>query len=147
MIINSMKLEKRGRKGQSLVESVVTLGVVILLVTGLVVGTTSSLKYAQSSRTRSVVTQYASEGLELARKERDSGWGAFARAGIFCVGSSGAIPTEPCEVLENKYSRVLTYTLDNDVDPQIVTVVSSVTWIEGDGEKMISLQTTLTNWK
>ncbi|MFZ2024958.1 MAG: hypothetical protein WAV51_01570 [Microgenomates group bacterium] len=142
-----MKLEKRGRKGQSLVESVVTLGVVILLVTGLVVGTTSSLKYAQSSRTRSVVTQYASEGLELARKERDSGWGAFARAGIFCVGSSGAIPTEPCEVLENKYSRVLTYTLDNDVDPQIVTVVSSVTWIEGDGEKMISLQTTLTNWK
>lgn len=147
MITNTMKRKKRIKKGQSLVESVVTLGVVILLVTGLVVGTTSALKYAQSSRTRNAATQYASEGLELARRERDNGWGVFARAGTFCVGSSGAIPTEPCDMLENTYSRTLTYTLDNADDPQTVVVISSVSWVEGAENKMISLQTTLTNWK
>ncbi len=138
---------KRVKKGQSLVESVVTLGVVILLVTGLVVGTTSALKYAQSSRARSIATQYAAEGLELARRERDSGWGAFARAGTFCVGSSGTISSEPCDALDAVYSRTLTYTLDNADDPQMVTVVSSVTWVEGAENKILSLQTTLTNWK
>jgi len=134
-------------RGQSLVESVVTLGVVILLVTGLVVGTTSSLKYAQSSRARSAATQYASEGLELARKERDAGWVAFARDGSFCVGAAGLIPTEPCTLIDGKYTRMLTYTSDNVLDPQSVVVISAVSWIEGGETKTITVQTTLTNWK
>ncbi len=138
---------KQHVRGQSLVESVVTLGVVILLVTGLVVGTTSSLKYAQSSKSRSVATQYAAEGLELARKERDAGWVAFARDGNFCVGATGEIPTEPCTLIDGKYTRTLTYTCDNVLDPQSVIVVSTVTWIEGGTTKTIVVQTTLTNWK
>lgn len=145
MIINALHMKKRMRKGQSLVESVVTLGVVMLLVTGLVVGTTASLKYAQSSRARSSATQYASEGLELARKERDAGWSAFARSGVFCVGPSGAIPTDPCEMLANQFTRMLTYTYD--AIAQSVVVESAVTWIEGDARKDITLQTTLMNWK
>jgi len=132
-------------RGQSLVESVVTLGVVILLVTGLVIGTTASLKYAQSSRSRSTATQYASEGLELARKERDRGWTAFARSGTFCVGTSGNIPTEPCDVIDNTYSRSLEYTY-NDTTKSVI-VVSKVSWIEGNETRIISLQTTFTNWK
>lgn len=131
--------------GQSLVESVVTLGVVILLVTGLVVGTTSALKYAQSSRARSTATQYAAEGLELARKERDSGWSSFARNGSFCVDTSGVIPSDPCVALENKYSRTVTYIYDDIAESVIVTSV--VSWAEGEETKEISLQTTLTNWK
>lgn len=134
-------------KGQSLVESVVTLGVVILLVTGLVVGTTSSLKYAQNSKARSVATQYAAEGLELARKERDAGWISFARDGSFCVGAAGEIPTDPCVPIDGKYTRMLTYTCDNVLDPQSVVVASTVTWIEGGATKTIVVQTTLTNWK
>lgn len=136
---------KRIVSGQSLVESVVTLGVVILLVTGLVVGTTSALKYAQSSRARSTATQYASEGLELARKERDSGWSSFARNGSFCVDATGIISSDPCEALEDKYSRTVTYIYNEIVQSVIVTSV--VSWAEGDGTKEISLQTTFTNWK
>lgn len=131
--------------GQSLVESVVTLGVVILLVTGLVVGTTSALKYAQSSRARSTATQYASEGLELARRERDSSWSTFARSGSFCVDATGGIPSDPCALLENKYSRTVSYDY-NDI-AESVTVTSVVSWSEGAEIKEISLQTTLTNWK
>ena len=144
MIIKHM-FQKKTFKGQSLVESVVTLGVVVLLVTGLIVGTTSSLKYAQSSRSRNVATQYASEGLELARKERDNGWIAFARSGIFCVGPNGTIPTEPCVLLDGQYTRTLTYTYDAVAGA--VVVQAEVAWIEGGTKKTITLQTTLTNWK
>lgn len=131
--------------GQSLVESVVTLGVVVLLVTGLIVGTTSSLRFAENSRTRTYATQYAQEGLELARKERDAGWAAFARNGEFCVGQSGLIPTDPCEMINNRYTRTLTYTYS--ALNQSVIVSSKVSWIESGVDKNITLQTTLTNWK
>ena len=140
-----MNAHKRIVSGQSLVESVVTLGVVILLVTGLVVGTTSALKYAQSSRARSTATHYASEGLELARRDRDSGWSSFARSGTFCVDATGNIPSESCVALENKYSRTVTYMYDETAQSVIVTSV--VSWAEGDEVKEIALQTTLTNWK
>ena len=140
-----MHRQKRIVSGQSLVESVVTLGVVILLVTGLVVGTTSALKYAQSSRARSTATQYASEGLEFARRERDRGWSSFARDGSFCVDATGSIPSDPCALLENKYSRTVTYVYDEVVDS--VTITSTVSWAEGAEIKEIPLQTTLTNWK
>lgn len=137
--------KKQIPSGQSLVESVVTLGVVVLLVTGLVIGTTSALKYAQSSRARSTATQYAAEGLELARHERDAGWSAFARSGVFCVGPTGVIPTEPCAVLDSQYTRTLTYTYD--AITTTVVVESEVSWIEGGEKKVITLQTTFTNWK
>ncbi len=140
-----MYRQKRIIAGQSLVESVVTLGVVILLVTGLVVGTTSALKYAQSSRARSTATQYASEGLEFARRERDRSWTSFARNGNFCVDATGSIPSDPCALLDNKYSREITY--DYDETSESVVITSVVSWAEGAEIKEISLQTTLTNWK
>lgn len=140
-----MKQYTRYYAGQSLIESVVTLGVVILLVAGLIVGTTASLRYAENSRARTVATQYAQEGLELARTERDKGWAAFARNGSFCVGSSGAIPTSPCTKLDVRFSRTLIYAYD--VANQQVIVQSVVSWVEGGTEKNITLQTTLTNWK
>ena len=59
-------------RGASLIESVVTLGVVILLITGLVVSMTSSLQSAQASKSRSLAVQYAQEALEIVRQERDS---------------------------------------------------------------------------
>ncbi|MFH0749860.1 MAG: hypothetical protein V1917_03025 [Candidatus Gottesmanbacteria bacterium] len=136
---------KQQYHGQSLVESVVTLGVVVLLVTGLIVGTTSSLRYAENSRSRSRATQYAQEGIELARKERDAGWIAFARTGMFCVDRSGAIPSDPCELIDNRFTRELRY--EYDVGNMNVNVQSSVSWIEGGATKNITLQTTLTDWK
>lgn len=135
--------------GQSLVESVITLGVVILLVTGLVIGTTSALSYAQDSRTRSVATQYASEGLEIARRERDAGWTAFARSGTFCVDASAAIPSDPCQLIAGRFTRTLTYVPDTTTtEVHQVVVTSVVSWIDRDAEtKSLSLQTTFTNWK
>lgn len=135
--------------GQSLVESVITLGVVILLVTGLVIGTTSALSYAQDSRMRSLATQYAAEGLEIARRERDAGWTAFARSGSFCVDETALIPSEPCQLIGGRFTRMLTYTPDTSTtEVHQVIVTSVVYWVDRNAEtKSISLQTTFTDWK
>ena len=138
-----MNKQKYNYSGQSLVESVVTLGVVLLLVTGIVVGTTSSLRYAENSKARSTATQYAQEGLELARNERDAGWSAFAHSGTFCTVPLGSPP--PCSPMDSRFTRTLIYTYD--ALKKQVAVQSVVSWIEGGVTKTTTLQTTLTDWK
>jgi len=69
------------QQGQSLVEMIVVIGVVVLLTTGIVVGTTTSLSRSETSETRSQALSYAQEGIELARGLRDAGWNTFTALG------------------------------------------------------------------
>jgi Tfp pilus assembly protein PilV len=86
-----MHMLKKTNCGQSLVEVVVAFGVVILMVTGLIIGTTYSLKANQNSRARSIATKLVQQGLEFARKDRESSWYAFkdltSTSATFCVGN------------------------------------------------------------
>jgi Tfp pilus assembly protein PilV len=140
-------------RGQSLVEAVVTLGVVVLLVTGLIVGTTSSLRYAENSRTRNLATQYAQEGLELARQKRDDGWSTFIKlSGMRCVkiddqGVTVIADIGTCPETDGRFTRTISFTPDSQVEKEItqMIVVSSVSW--SASAIPIALQTTLTNWK
>jgi len=135
-------------RGASLIESVVTLGVVILLITGLVVSMTSSLQSAQASKSRSLAVQYAQEALEIVRQERDSNWNTFASRDVsgthtdYCMSSSGQLSTPP----ELSCSRIVTFT-KNIIDPGQMDVVVMVSWTEGSEIKNVFLKTTYTQWK
>lgn len=142
-------------RGISLIESVVTLGVVILLITGLVVGMTSSLQNAQASKARALAIQYAQEALEIVRQERDSNWATFASrdmTGIrtdYCMGSSGQLSTASggsCPPFTGTFSRMVTFT-KNLIDPGQMDVAVSVSWIEGSTTKNVALKTKYTDWK
>ena len=61
-------------RGQSLAEVTIAVSVVILIITGLIVGTTASLKTSQFNRSRSIAVKYAQEAMERARKLPDAGW-------------------------------------------------------------------------
>lgn len=130
-------------RGVSLIESVVTLGVVMLLITGLVVGMTSSLQNAQASKARTVAVQYAQDALEIVRQQRDNNWTTFAQKGTsggteYCMGDDGVLTsTGSC-------SRKVTFTL---IDSKQMDVAVSVSWTEGSGTKNVSLKTTYTKWK
>ena len=130
-------------RGVSLIETVVTLGVVVLLIMGLVVGMTSSLKNAQASKDRSLAVQSAQQALEIVRQQRDSNWTTFVQKGTtggteYCMGDDGVLTsTGSC-------SRKVTFTL---IDSGQMNVAVSVSWIEGSVTKNVSLQTTYTNWK
>lgn len=144
-------------RGVSLIETVVTIGVVILLITGLVVGMTSSLQNAQASKARSLAVQYTEEALELVRQERDLDWATFASRDTsstgsgtdYCMGSSGQLSFPSggsCPPFIGSFSRLATYT-KNAVDPGQVDVVVTVSWPEGSGTKNITIKTTYTLWK
>ena len=84
-------------RGISLIEAVVTLGVVMLLISGLVVGMTSSLQNAQASKARGVAVQSAQAALEIIREERDSNWTTFASRDVtgtctnYCMDGTGQL--------------------------------------------------------
>lgn len=130
-------------RGVSLIESVVTLGVVMLLITGLVVGTTSSLQNSQRSKARELAVQSAQEALEIMRRERDFNWDTFAQKGTiagveYCMGEDGVLGSS------GSCTRKITCTL---IDPEQMDITVSVYWIEGSSTKNVSLKTTLTKWK
>lgn len=142
-IVRSKKLFVRG---QSLVEIVVIVGVVVLLVTGLIVASTSTLRSGQQSKSRSQATNLAREALEHARAERDTDWVQFsARSGAYCFSESYSWSQEiECPMtIQNQFSRTVTF--DGTATGVNVTVI--VEWWESLVKRNVTLQTTFTDWK
>lgn len=134
--------------GQSLVEAVVVIGVVVVLVTGIVVGTTASLRNTNEGKTRSLALKYSQEGIEYARNLRNIGWTGFAeKSGAYCLDKTSvltAATSGECPVnVDSVYKRSLTFTW---VDP-VMTVVSQVSWDNGRGVHKSELTTNFTKWR
>ncbi len=159
MRVQYMKKNSRDQRGQSLVEMLVVVGIVVLLVTGIVSGTTLSLSSTHTTQQRSTAVKYAQDGIELARSLRDDGWTNFAALGTtessYCVGSevppvfslaSGTCGTN----IGGTYARTITLHLipasGTNVEKMSVTVV--VSW--GDTSQTnnaVTLVTYLTEWR
>lgn len=138
------------QKGQTLVEAVVVIGVVVLLVTGLVAGTTAALRSAQSGRTRTQAVSLAQEGIEIVRGVRDNNWTTFqAYTGSYCLGSnhvltpSGGTCTPNITTAQGVLARSVSFDWQ---DPKMVVTVT-VSYTEGEGSKDVTLVTYFTQWK
>jgi type II secretory pathway pseudopilin PulG len=160
-----MKDMYRSTIGQSLVEMVVVIAVVILLATGIISGTSATLARTQSNQLRSTALQYAQEGTERARALRDAGWNTFAPMGStrdvppissptrYCVGDDGIFQPSPIACTPNihgKYIRTVTLALINPSDPVNMYMAVDVVVSWGDTSKpnnSVELKTDLTAWK
>lgn len=136
------------QSGQTLAEVVVAIGVIVLLVTGLIVGTSVTLKASQYSKARSQAVQYAQEGVELARSLRDSSWTSFfALAGTSqCLDKNGVRTpmSGNCPVnIDNIYTRQVTF-MWSDPRMKLDVVVS---WIDGNKTYTVPISTYLTQWR
>ena len=147
------------KQGQSLVEAVVTIGVVLLLVSGLVVATTSTLRFNTQTKARTQALSYAKEGLEIIRMLRDNGWSSIPVANdSYCLTKGqttldlSSLP--PCEKsIDAMFSRTISFSNESDIGKSCqsssqcrkVTVV--VAWNESQGERSVTLSTYLTNWR
>jgi Tfp pilus assembly protein PilV len=142
-------LQTTSECGQSLVEMIVVIGMVVLLTTGIIAGTTASLSRTETSRVRSVALSHAQAGIELTRAMRDNGWAAFAAKGsrptTYCVGDFTTVA--PCPVnIDSKFTRSVTLELTTIGSPPTSTmkVTSQVVW---DPSNAVQLTTYLTQWK
>ncbi len=137
-------------EGQTLIEVVIAVGVVILLVTGLIVGSTSSLKGGQFSTNSSKALKYAQELLEITRTLRDNSWSTFAsRSGLWCLDESGVwtqAQAGVCPVnVGGIFTRGATFTWDGANNRMKVDVI--VSWIDGSGTHNSGLVTYFTQWQ
>lgn len=139
-------------QGQTLLELIISIGVVVFVMLGLVVAVTSSLRFGQSSRSRSRAVKYAQEAVEITRQLRDvNTWDTFfaytgASTKTWCLNKDGAwyVDGSPsCDILDGIFSRLVTLTWQ---DP-IVHVQVNVSWQEGDHVSHSTLETYLTEWK
>ncbi|OGC38001.1 hypothetical protein A2155_01905 [candidate division WWE3 bacterium RBG_16_52_45] len=135
----------RARKGQSLVEAVVAIGIALIVVTGLVVLAVGAVRSATLSRNRSVAVQYAQEGLEALRSVRDRDFTDLPDSGtnkLFWDGSQwNAISGSEAIDL---YSRSFTSSL---ISPGKIKIVMTVGWADSAGSHTLDLTTYLTDWQ
>lgn len=139
------------QSGQTLAEVVVAIGVVVLLVTGLIIGTSVSLKASQYSKARSQAVQYAQEAVELVRNLRDGGWTTFSAYGdvipiSWCLDKLGVWTqmSGACIAnIDNFYTRQVTFSW---IDPRMkIDVV--VTWTDGNKTYTVPITTYVTQWR
>jgi len=152
----------RPRRGQSLVEAVVAVAVVLLLVTGLIVATTSSVKFSTLSSYRTQATQIAKEVMEAVRDLRDSSWTDFITKSIsgvettYCLSGSyewTILPDgEECAGdTGDFYIRTVKFDLETPdagkPDQKRMKVTVTIGWAEGTSKKSATLVTYFTNWR
>jgi len=139
---------KKSTRGQTLAEVVVAIGIVVLLMTGLVVGTSVTLKASQYGKARSQAVQYAQEAMEMVRNIRDSGWSnIFIYSGTTqCLNKAGqwSVKFGSCGYnIDSFYAREVTFSW---IDPKMkVDVV--VSWTDGNKTYTVPITTYFTQWK
>lgn len=142
-------MKRYHQHGQSLVEVVVAVGVVILLVTGIVVATTTSLRSGQRGKDKSFAIKYAQEGIEITRDLRSRGWTDFqSRDGLWCLAKDGTWTKAggSCDTnIDNQYIRGVTFSWDND--KRRMDVVADVSWSDGATAREVKLETFFTQWQ
>lgn len=133
------------RKGQSLVEAIVAIGITVLVITGLVVLAIGAVRSATISRNRSVAVQYAQEGMEALRSVRDRSFSELPTSGTNRIVWTGAdwgvlAGTETIGF----YTRSFT---SEQTAPGKLKILLSVAWTDSAGGHTVDLTTYLTDWQ
>ncbi len=127
----------KSQKGQTLIEVLAGLGLILIVVTALIGMGVVALKASTSARNRTVAAKLANEGMEMARSVRDqSGFAALA-----------SIPAQGIDVDgdgDNDFTRATIVSLESPGKKKIVVTVS---WPESSGTKTTSVSSYLTDWR
>lgn len=143
--------KSKSNLGQSLIEVLAALAVILLVIVALIRATTISMKSSDYSKTQVLATSYAQEAIEWVRAERDRDWDELANKATdtgskFCLNDlswSGGT----CEYdLGDRFKREVTLTNvggeGNRIEVQVIT-----SWQDASGEHVSRLTTYLSNWR
>lgn len=74
--------------GQTLIEVLVALGTAVIVISAIVVSVISSLNNLNFGKNQNLATQYAQEGMEIMRRQRNTTTTFNTLSGEYCMGSS-----------------------------------------------------------
>lgn len=144
-----LKARLRKSEGQSLIEMLLMISLVVVLVTSIVVGSTVSLKNQQISSTKDQALRYAQQGIEIVRSLRNTDWTSFQLySGSWCIDNDDVLTAlvDACSpLLDEKYQRVATFTWDAINERMNVEVL--VSWNIGSKAYSTMLESYFTDWK
>ncbi len=126
--------QKSKVSGQSLIEVLAALGVVVLVILALIIATTLSIRNATFAKNQSMATNYAQEGMELLRSCRDQDPESF-------WSQSCSLPS----LEETFFERVVVW--NELVEDEKMEVTVTVTWKDVRGTHKSELSTYLTKWQ
>lgn len=141
-----MRLSPPVRKGQSLVEAIVAIGITVLVITGLVVLAVGAVRSATVSRNRALAVQYAQEGMEALRSIRDRSFAELPVGGtnrLVWTGSEWST-LAGTESLETLFTRSFT---SESVSSGKLKIALTVAWADSAGSHTVDLTTYLTDWQ
>ena len=139
-------MKKKREAGQSLIEVMVAILVIVLVVLGLVSVTTVAMRNASFSRNQTLATKYAQEGIERVRIYRgEVDWSDFTNA---CdSGIAGLVGIDDL-TSSTVFERTVTCIPDpTDADEYTMDVEVSVSWQSAKGTHQSQLSTKLTRWQ
>ncbi|MGI5827464.1 MAG: type IV pilus modification PilV family protein [Patescibacteria group bacterium] len=126
--------------GQSLIELLVGMTIMVIVLTAAALLATKSIQLSQLSLLRKKAVILAKEGIEQARKERDTKtWNDFAIDSL-----------EEENDIDGNFTRKILKTVLQDTlgNPRpIVHVVVEVSWIDVKGDHTVTQQTYLSKWQ
>lgn len=137
------------QKGQTLAEIIVVLGIVLLLVTSLIAGSTGALRTSDQSKLRSLAVSYGQEAMEKTRQMRDENWTTFqSKSGLWCLDKAGSWTQSAgvCPVnIDSQFTRGVTFSW-NAVDERM-EVTTTVSWQDAGSTHQSTLKTFFTQWQ
>lgn len=133
--------------GQSIIEAVVAVSVVVLIIITLVSAVTVSVKNATFAKNKSLATKYVNQGLEAVRSIRDSNWqnllDASGKVNGLSFDGSQWIFSGSSDTPATSFTRTVTVS-GNETE---VIVEVKVSWIQGTKTFSSSATTNFTRWK
>jgi len=126
----------KSQSGQTLIEVVAGIGLLVIVVTALIGMGVVALKTSTSARNRTVAAKLASEGMEIARSVRDQGNLGDVDAAHF--------PADNTTVGSVTFTRAWTI---SDAGTGKKKIIVTVSWPESSGTKSTSVTSYLTDWR
>lgn len=135
------------KNGQSLIEALIAMSAAVLIIGGLLVAVTVSIKSAQFSRNQTLATKYANEGMEAVRSIRDRSWAllVYGNYGLQVSGqwSFASNPDTPAV----GFTRVVKVEDVAPVDANKKKVTVTVSWSDASGTHKSELVSYFTKWQ
>ncbi len=144
-----MKNQSKQSLGQSLVELIIAMGIIVLVIGSVAFLVIDSYVSGRLSKEITHANFLAEEGMEAIRSIRDNSWDDLNNGtyGIIVSGGTWQFQTDP-DVTDNKFTRTIIIEELNPIDPDRKKIISQVDWkfIE-NRQQQIQLITYLTNWQ
>lgn len=137
------------QSGQSLIEVLTALAVVLLVIIALIRATTIAIKSSDFSKTQALATVYTQEAMEWIRAERDKGWDNISDqtpVNSLCLNELSWLGGSCDYILADRFKREVSLANvggeGNKIEVKVV-----VSWQDAGGDHQSQLTTYLSNWR